>query len=296
MATKTVDLNRLKGAVGFKLAVHCWCNRAKADVSRVETDADKTRLSLSKLLVNSEEYDAICEYSGALRKWVRLRTMPSYFADGVYLVKVDAYQEISEKMRAARAEYMELVEKFVAVYPTKVNEARETLKDQFRADDYPDASELRAEFSIEDFWVSFAAPDNLPSEFKKAEADKLERRMADAADCITQALREGFLKLVTKASETMVPVPGEKPKKFFDSAVGNIVQFIDTFQQRNLTNDLELEKLIVQAKQIIDAPEMKDVRKDMNVRASIGTKFQELANAMDGMVEVKKKRMMTLTE
>lgn len=296
MATKTVDLNRLKDAVGFKLAVHRWCNRRKADVSKVETDADKTRLSLSKLLVNSEEYDAITQYESALRIWVKLRTVPSYFADGIYLVNVKAYEDITNKIKSAEAEYKALVEKFVAVYPDKVKAAREALKDQFQSNDYPDPAELRDEFYIECYWVSFSTPENLPTEFRKAEAAKLEQKMTDAADCITQALRAGFCKLVSQAAETMVPTPGEKPKKFYDSSIEKIVEFIDTFKQRNLTDDLELEKLIIQAKEIVGDPTIKDVRKSMDVRAEIGKKFQALAGSMAGMVEIKKSRRINLED
>jgi hypothetical protein len=188
------------------------------------------------------------------------------------------------------------VDKFIAIYPDKVKAAKGQLIEQFDLDDYPDPNDLRNEFSIENYWVSFSTPENLPAEFKKAEADKLSKKMTDAADCITQALREGFLKLVTKAAEAMTPVAGEKPKKFYDAYVENIVGFIDTFQQRNLTNDLELEKLIAQAKSIIDDPTMKDVRKDIEVRGEIGKKFQALAESMDGMVVEKKKRKFDFSE
>ena len=115
------------------------------------------------------------------------------------------------------------------------------------------------------------------------------------------ALREGFSKLVSKAAEQLVVKPGEKPKKFYDSSIEQIVEFIDTFNQRNLTNDVELEKLITQAKAIIGDPGKvgeltEQVRESTDVREKLGKKFEALTEAMSGMIEVKKTRRIVLED
>ena len=301
MTTKTVDLQRLQGMVGLKFSVHRWGNRGKADKSKLETDADKDRISVTKSLLVAKEFNDVCEYERLLRKWVRSRTMPSFFSENIYLVKVDAARAITEKLETSAKEFSDLVDKFIEVYPERVKASKPNLKSQFNTNDYPDANDMRQFFSIEFCWVSFSTPEALPPELRQKEEARLEKQFSDAADCIMLALREGFSKLVSKAAEQLVVKPGEKPKKFYDSSIEQIVEFIDTFNQRNLTNDVELEKLITQAKAIIGDPGKvgeltEQVRESTDVREKLGKKFEALTEAMSGMIEVKKTRRIVLED
>lgn len=294
--TTTVNLERFKNACGFTLTLACWGNRRKADIAKIETDAQKSRLRLSKELIVAEEYEAIKTYFGALRQWVYGRTVPSFFKEGFQLASLGAVSEIEDKMRVAQGELAALVEKLIGVYPGKVEEARAALNDQFSARDYPQAEDLRGMFAIGWNWLAFSVPENLPAELRAKETEKLEKQFEDASQQITEALRVSFQELIAHATEKLTSEPGEKKKVFRDSLIGNIQEFIDTFNSRNLMNDVELADLVGKAKGILVGANPENLRKFESVRATTAAAFGEIKAKLDTMITEKKTRAIDLSE
>ena len=90
-ATRTIDVNRFKNAVGLTTTSRLWGVRRKADLSKVDTaTADKSRLALSKVLIQCEEYEAIKSAFGSLTAWVYGRTGPGFFRKGFKWAGVSA--------------------------------------------------------------------------------------------------------------------------------------------------------------------------------------------------------------
>ena len=56
--------NFLENSVLLSVNKHAWGIRKKADLSKVETAADKSMLSMSKKLIECKEYDAIQTHFG----------------------------------------------------------------------------------------------------------------------------------------------------------------------------------------------------------------------------------------
>jgi hypothetical protein len=280
------DTNKLKGAVGFTLETSAWGNRRKADISQVTTDADKTRMRLSKELVSAEEYEKIKSFFGELRAWVYLRTVPSFFRKGFQLAGLRAVGEIEERMKKAQSELAALVDAFIAVYPLKIDEAKVALGSQFNQADYPSADVLRQMFDIEWNWVNFTTPEELPAELREAEQAKMKKKFDDAGEQITEALRLGFQELIKHAAEKLQPSEDGKPRVWRDSMIGNIQEFIDTFQNRNITNDVELELLTAKAQEIMIGIDPKQLRKDEDVRKEARcSSSRRLEQSLDQIVD-----------
>lgn len=294
----TFDTNRLRGAVGFTLQCRAWGNRRKADMATVETDADKKRMKLSKELIQAEEYDKIKSYLGELRQWVYSRTVPSFFREGFQLASLKAVAEIEEKMKKSQGELLALVDALIAVYPGKIEEARIALNSQFDEKDYPDEGRLRRMFGLDWNWISFTIPEDLPAELREAESKKLEQKFADAGEQITEALRIGFQELIKHAAEKLQPADENgKPRVFRDSLIGNIQDFIDTFQQRNLMGDTELEALVNKAQEILIDVDPKSLRQNANgMREATRKQFEDIKATLDTMIETKKSRRMELAD
>lgn len=294
--TTTVSLEQFKSACGFTLSITCWGNRRKADMAKVQTDADKKRFKLSKELIKSPEYDAIKSYFGDLRQWVYSRTVPSFFKEGFQLASLAAVGEIEAKMKVAQGELAVLVGKLVTAYPASMDAAKVALSDQWSARDYPTVEQLPDMFAIGWNWLAFVIPGNLPEELRKTEQDKLERQMADAGEQITEALRIGFADLVSHAKEKLTVAPGEAPKIFRDSMIGNIQEFIDTFNQRNILNDVDLAALVAKAKEILTGCDPVKLRKYASTRDTTARAFGEIKAQLDTMIESKKTRAFDLSE
>lgn len=297
-ATRTIDVNRFKNAVGLTTTSHLWGVRRKADLSKVDTaTADKSRLALSKVLIQCEEYEAIKSAFGSLTAWIYGRTVPSFFKKGFQLASVQAVPEIEEELNAfATVRLPVLVQEFANVYPAKVDEARAALGDQFKASDYPTVAELPGLFSLEWYWIAFTTPEALPPELRQQEEDKLKQKFADAGDQIIEALRASFLELIAHATDKLTVGEGEKPKVFRDSLIGNIQDFIGTFNSRNLMNDAELAALVEKAKGVLVGAEPEKLRKNQDTRAAIAAKFAEIKANLDGMITTRKGRNFDFSE
>lgn len=303
MSTQTIDLNRFKNAVGFTTTFSRWGNRRKGNIAKITTNEDTTkdkqtkeRLHLTKELIKAKEYENICTFLGGLQKWIYEQTVPSFFKQGFQLVGLDGIETIEARMRKAQTELADLVAKLVAVFPAKIEEARLKLGEQFNERDYPSTRELPQMFSISWNWISFTVPEGLPEELRKAEQDKMEKQFADAGEQILQALRESFKQLVSHAVDKLTVEPGEKPKVFRDSMIGNVQAFIDTFSQRNMMGDVELAQLVAQAKQVLIGVTPQKLRDYATVKDSTREQFAKIQSELDKIITERPARKFDFSE
>lgn len=305
--TSTVSLERFKNAVGFTATYSCkWGNTRKAAIEKIALtkgtqDAEqkqeeakaKTRMQLKKQLIVSPEYDEIKSFMAEIRSWTYRQTVPSFFKEGFQLCGLPAIDVIETRMRkAVRDELPNLVQKFIDAYPAQIAEARTVLEPvgQFNALEYPAPEEMRSQFDISWNWITFTVPDQLPEALRKEEQDKLERQFADASQEITLALRVAFQKLIAHAADKLKVEPGDKPKKIFDSMIGNVQEFIDTFANRNIMNDTELAVLISKAKEMLIGITPQKIRDLPIVRDETAKKFDAIKTTLDGMITTTKGR------
>jgi len=311
MSVKTIDLNRFKNSTGFFPTFSCkFGNSRKANIGKVTLNPSgdvqdtpgaeakaKARMALKKQLIVSPEYEAIRSFQAAIRSWVYEQTVPSFFKEGFQLCKLEAVEPIEKRMRKAASEELPaLVEKFIAAYPRQVDEARAVLEPvgQFNALDYPATSELSGMFSITWNWCSFTIPEGLPPELRAAEEGKLKKQFEDAGEQITLALRVAFQELIAHAAERLTEAPGEKRKVIRDSMLGNVQAFLDTFEQRDLMNDVELAQLVAQARLVILPLTPQKLRDVAMTREGTRAKFEAIRTQIDGMITTQRGRKIDL--
>lgn len=304
--TRTVDLNRFKNAVGFTATFSCWGNSRKANLAKMRASADnaddnkaKARLKLSKVLIVSAEYEAIKSFLAELRAWVYTRTVPSFFKEGFQLCGLEGIADIERRFKKAiQVDLPTLVDNFLEAYPQQIEEARAALDPagQFNRADYPGTDEMRRFFAINYNWVAFTVPDQLPPELRQQEQEKLERQFADAGEQIKTALRAGFAELIAHATERLTVQPGDKPKVFRDTLVGNISEFIETFNSRNLMNDIDLAQLVNKAKEVLQGVTPQKLRDDEGIKINVAQQFEAIKGTLSTMIVEKPSRKFELEE
>jgi hypothetical protein len=289
---QTVDIQLFKNNSAFTVTLGRWGVTKKipknAAVQTPETQqsgAKKSRIKESKILIVSPEYDAIVTHQGETRRRCELMSVPSFFKKGFMLVRNTGIEKLEKYLQTRVAEQAELVEKFLSVYPEAIRQSAEDLKGLWDAKDYPSIPALEQRFNIRWNWIAFGIPDQLPKEIFEAEKAKAEAVWKDAGDQIMLALRGGFKKLVDHAVDRLTVEPGQPPKKIFDTMIGNIVEFIDLFGDRNITNDAEMEALVTKAKEVVTGLSPDDLRKDENARNNTLAGFTAIAQNLDLMIE-----------
>lgn len=274
----------LKNTVVLSWGMHAWGNRRKADISKIQTESDKSRLNVTKRLIDSPEWDAIIRYNNSVKGWINMYSVPSFFRDALALVKIDYIDDIEKYLKDAQKKQKALVEELLEMYPEQKEKAKNSLNNLYCEADYPTAAELRAAFSIDWNWISLGVAESLPNEIRQKENKKLEQLWKESISEIVLALRSGFKDLVDHAVDRLALAPGEKPKTFKDSLVPNFMEFIETFNARNVVEDKELAKLVEQAKKLLSGVTSEELRNDTDLRKYTADKFQQLKKSVDEAV------------
>lgn len=232
------------------------------------------------------------------------RALPSKIKEGLFVVRKDLVQDFEDDLRATlnklQSDYIPQVRE---EYPLAKERAKTTPVKQgglgplYREADYPAIADFLACFDLEWQWLSLGIPEDLPAALRAEAAEKLERQFTEAAEEVKNALREAFADLIEHASEKLKPAaPGEKQPVFRDSLIGNINQFCEVFQSRNLMNDEQLAGLVGQAKQVLTGLQPDRLRKYANVREQTREQFEAIKAQLDAMITTRKGRVIDLSD
>lgn len=280
--------------------------RRKADLEAVETEADKTMLSLSKLIIDSDEYRAIGNVAIQCRKDIArllygkggVKSMPRIFKKGAYLVPIPVLSRAIEIIKEARAEYQVAIMALLAVYPQRVAEARERLGSQFREEDYPSDAKLVKMFDVQYQVIKLDIPDKdlVGEDIAREETERRKNIWNDMLTEVSAALRESFQQLLDHLIEKLKPSDNGAKKVLRESAVENLWEFVENFSTRNLANDAAMELLVNEARKILQGVDVDGLRKDAPLRAAVASKMAEVKEALDAVMEDAPRRRFVFEE
>jgi len=231
------------------------------------------------------------------------KALPSKIKEGLFIVRKDLVEEFETDLKAALEElHRDYIPPVLADYQFAKERARGTPVKQgglgplYREADYATAEEFCEQFSLEWQYLQLGIPDDLPAVLRQEAVEKLNRQFTEAAEEVKLALRESFADLINHASEKLKPSENGKQQIFRDSLLGNIAQFCEVFESRNLMGDSELAALVSSAKNVLTGLQPDRVRKFANIREEVKGKFDEIKAQLDGMLTTKKSRKFDLSE
>lgn len=292
-----MDATKLKiqNAVMLVFSNHAWGNRKTADIKKVETRADKTLLSMSKKLIDSDEYKTITNFQNEVYNWINIQAVPSFFLRGSYLFNMNMVEEVEQYLKTQSAVLKEKIKPLLIEYEQKINEAEQRLGDQFNRKDYPTITVLTESFRFEWRWVVFDIPEGLPEKIFNEEKMKAENMWRESAEQISLCLRKAFISLIEHANSLLEPDANGKTKAFKNSSFDKIDKFITTFKNRNIVDDKDLEKLVIQAKDILtNVNDPQTLKSNVEMRKNVADNFKEITSKLSAMIEVKPSRKFDL--
>lgn len=287
---KTLDDKSVLLVVGF----HRLGNTRKVSTSQIEADADKSMLHVNKNLLDSREFDAIRTHDGKTRAWLVTRALPSLFKEGVFRVPNKLVVEVDEYLTARATERKQLVESFRETYVQRVSEAVTRLNGLANINDYLTADQASERFGLTWRYVTFATPDalkNLREGLFEREKAKVSKMVEDAAEEIKTVLRVQMAALVKRMVVQLTPSVDGKRKKIYDSLVGNVADFLNTFNARNLADDNELQALVETARRTIAGVGPELLRDSDGIRESVKDGFEKIQSELDKMIVDKPARV-----
>lgn len=219
--------------------------------------------------------------------------------EGFYLYPVETAPQIDQMIKDAMVKIREdLVPDLAAVWDSKVAEAKAALEQvkAWRDELCPPMSELRNQWCIRHRWISFTVPEGLPEELREAEQKKMAEAMQEQAKEIVLALRESFMELIASTKDILEVQPGQKAKKLYPGRIEDVKLFIETFNNRNIFNDRELEALVEQARAIMVGVDRDKLKNSTTLRNNVAEKFESIKESLARLVVVDGQRALDLSE
>ncbi len=278
-----VDLARKTVCINVRLST--MGNTRKVSTSQIEADADKDLLRVSKHLVDSAELKAIGRFDGEARRYLYAICLP--FEIGIHLLPIAALETVEYRLRQFAEDRKELVSAFITAYPSLCQDAAKRLRSLYNPADYPPVEDVAREFGFSWQYVSFGVPDQLKGisrEVWEQEREKAAQRMAEASTKIQHVLRESMAKLVQHMADRLKEGPDDKPLRFKETTVSNLIGFLTNFEFRNVTDDAELQTLVAQARQLLQGVSADDLRTTGDLRTKVQHGMAGIAAQLDTML------------
>lgn len=275
---------------------------------RIEDDAEDAPFDLKSHKVMQQLYGR--EFLKPLFKqrqeffaWLERYAVPSpLLSSDNYLVPQQLINHVIERVTALETERARLVDELEAQWPQVVADAQKRLGPHFDMSQYEDfENNVRARFRpkysdtfVKSRWRSLKPADAL-KEINRA-AYEQERALArvdweDTWSEIRDALRGGFLDLVSGFADALSRGEDGKYKTFHVSKVEHLKDFLRTFEARDLTDDGELQDLAAKAREILDTVDPANVRKNLTFRDELAGKFSEIREAAKELTEKRGRKL-----
>ena len=299
---RTLDVNRLDISTTPTLPGKKRPKKGDDAPAAEAKPTDKTLLAASKRILESTELRAVGEVMGRAKAYIEVRAVPnSIVADGTYLVPIARVDEIEAELEGPmRTQFDAAVDKFVAAYPRLHDEIKVRLGDLYDEKDYPQGDRaVRAKFGMKKRWLALGVPDQLQTvsaTLWEQEKQRAEAMWRDGADEITAALLGGFGDLVEHMVDRLGYDEDEegnaKKRVFRDSTITRVETFLDTFKDRNITDNAQLNVLIDQAREVMSSVEDPAVmlRTSDRIRDRVRASFESIKAEVDQMRVIVKTR------
>lgn len=260
-------------------------NTRKVSNSQVEVDTDKSLIRVSKHLLDSKELRAVANFDGEVRRYLYDTCLP--FEAGIHLCPFALLEQTEAKLRDFAARRQELVVAFLSAYPALCKEAAQRLRALYNPGDYPPVEYVEQQFTFLWQYISFGVPEQLreiSTKIWQEEREKAAQVMADAGQEIQQVLRAAMAELVKHMRDRLQDGPDGKPLRFKESTVSNLVEFLGTFDFRNVTDDAELKALVDRARTIVAGVDAEALRTTADLRSRVQQEMADLAAELDTMI------------
>lgn len=251
--------------------------------SKNATAKDAARVN-KHLLAGRQELEVIQAHIGAVRNYVYENTLPWSDA-GIRLLPTKKFMDFNDRMGKFEQEFADLVNTFIAVYPSLITAQAMALGDMFNRSEYPSPQEIAHKFSFRvnympvpkagDFRVDVGneAQKDLQEKLSKLADERVETAMADARGRLKAHLDRMMERL--KVEE----VNGKQRKgRIHTSLVEGGLELCDALKALNLTNDMTIEAARVELEKLLRTVDPDDLRKNLDARTEVRAQVAEIVD------------------
>jgi hypothetical protein len=286
-------------AAAVRVMLHWWgVHRAltvqqKKEFSAV-TAADASFLTAGKKLVDTK-HKAFRRLTGIrtrIKSYWRGISLP-YVESGMRLIRQADIPAFIHTMEGFRDELQTAETQLNDVYEEVKNIARRRLGSLFNPADYPAA--IRDLFSVEWDFPSVEPPSYLmrvaPEVFEE-ERRRVMARFEEAVSLAEQAFATELTRLLSHLTERLTNKETGERRRFHDSALTNLTDFLARFQQLNVRSKPELDALVEEVQRLIEGVSPQELRDSSSLRQEIAQEMSRVREQVDGLItDVPRRRL-----
>jgi len=283
------DLRQTMGAV--KLSFSWLGTQRKLSDAQTKQAADTFHaatdlVTASKRLIDTKNttYRVLTTLKSQAAAYWRAVTLP-YPQDGVRLIKQADISAFEDRMREYKEQLVAAAANLQLEYETLKTAAREKLGDLYNPADYP--ASLDGVFDLRWEYPPVEPPNYLMTfnpELYQQEQQRVQHRFETAVVMAENAFAEQLQDMISHLIERLTDEPDGTKKTFKVSAIENFKEFYENFQDMNVRSNAQLERLIRQANELVSGIDVKDLRKNTNLRQNLTQQMGEVKTALDSLI------------
>ena len=262
-----------------------------------ESDPDaKSWAATKRIFGASMAYKAISTLDHQAKARLAKLEIPAQFQRGTFAIPTKFVAQAQEIVDEYVAERSKLVDAFCDEYSTVVGEQQVVLGPLFDITDYPPPDSIRKRFGVGCKWLSLGVPEQL-AEVSQDLYDKQivaqSKALQDTMDEVRDGLRMGLRGLIDHLLNRL-STKNEKGQvvRLHESAVTNIIEFLDMLPAKNITGDTDIQLLAEKARAIVTATDVSGLKTDGFSRAIVEKRLGQIVTELDKMVEAAPLRRM----
>lgn len=253
-----------------------------ADTFHAATDL----VTASKRLIDTKNttYRVLTTLKSQASAYWRSMTLP-YPQEGVRLIKQADIGAFEARMREYKEQLVVAAANLQLEYEALKVAAREKLGDLYNPNDYPPS--LEGVFDLRWEYPPVDPPNYLMTfnpELYQQEQQRVQHRFETAVVMAENAFAEQLQDMISHLIERLTDEPDGTKKTFKASAIENFKEFYDNFRSMNVRSNAQLDNLIQRATDIVSGVDVKDLRKNTNLRQNLTQQMGEVKTALDNLI------------
>ncbi len=244
-----------------------------------EANADADAARVNKHLVPKESLKEIITAAGSLRTHFYERTLP-WGDNGDRLLPRLAYADFVQEHGRLEQEFNNAVDNFIKEkYLAARDQAEFRMGEMFKAEDYPEAEQLRRRFAVNIDVHGVPTGRDFRVDMDQQTTDMLRQQIEEKnAERVSMAMRDVWGRLSTVLTHFASKMADDSI--FRDSTVKNLEELVEMLPALNVTEDPELEKIRQDITDTLIGYKPKDLRKDSAVRQAAAKESRRIADQM----------------
>jgi hypothetical protein len=276
-------------AVLVELNISVWpASKLDKEVTdKVNTDASAVKgasQTKKNLFAGTSLRKDISDFAARVRLYHNRHTLP--WADkGERMLPTALFMDYKQTINGFEQTFNMMCQNFFIEYPRLVVEAPTNLGSMYKAEDYPDLTDVKLKFGFRravkpvpeagDFRLDIPAYDleEMRGEFLKQQDNKLAEAMREPWDRLHEML--------VGISEKLTDAEGETKKRYHDTLISNPIELCSLLTKLNVTNDPKLEEARRQLELTMLGADIEDLKGHAPARSELKSKVDEILKRFD---------------